>query len=243
MILKSQIGNTSLTSVSQNSTIQSPSQIPALANGQRSILILRTNNLKSESPKLVSAWLLIYIPTTPRLVLLPIFPSISSDYEIENEHLQNTFKISSVNGSHGLDPLFVEALRAKVPWWSGYIVIDNIGFALVLDIWFRTDNEAGNQVSKHPTGKEILANMPKPWEDAASALEGQLSLFQEMCQSISNIDNLVELEGLSITLDDLILSDLNLTQLLTEIQNQRSQDGGLICETPSLASISQVSRD
>jgi hypothetical protein len=85
--------------------------------------------------------------------------------------------------------------------------------------------------------------MPKPWVDAQSALAEQLSLYQEMCGRASNIASFTQLMDLSVTLKDSVLTDLNLAGLLSELQNQRSQDGSVICETPSLTVLSESSKE
>lgn len=206
--------------------------IPALANDQRSILILSTDDLASSSPRLKSLWLLVYVPGNPRLMLLPIYPPPSLEAGDSAIYLANVFKMNLQGENTRLDSAFLEAIRKLIPWWSGYIVLDDLSLEAIIDVWNQelSNADSVNRISASADGKEALSKIPAPWEDLLGAVTGQASLYQDLCEATTSIDPFTNIADLPSHVQKHIVSDLNVSLLLDEFRDLYSVSSGFVCE-------------
>jgi hypothetical protein len=212
--------------------------IPALANGQRSLLLISVDKLDERKPRLTSVWVVLYVPSDARLTLLPIFPALSAKDTLDE--LTRNFSIHKEADSPRLNPAFEESVRQHIPWWSGFILMDEIALAEIIDIWVgSTGVSAGsNPSSGKQFGSQLISELPRAWDDPYSALYSQASLYQEICWGVAWAENGFHASQLQerITLFEKHLStDLDPLLILSELQNLRGQGGSLMCEFPTLS--------
>lgn len=217
--------------------------IPALANGQRSLLLVTVEDLEARKPRLTSVWMLLFVPTDSRLTLLPIFPSLPMiDSGAE---LVESFRIHEAAGTLSLDPVFLENVRKHVPWWSGYILLDETALAEVANKWMFSSGvsqEASTSIftgsSEQPDGSRAVAGLPHAWDDPYSALFGQASLYQELCWGLAWANGgfqTGQLQALSTSVEKHFSTDLDPQLILSEFQNLTGRGGNLVCEFPTLS--------
>lgn len=213
--------------------------IPALANGQRSILLITVDRLEAQHPRLTGVWAVLYVPDNPRLTLLPIFPALNRS-ELGDE-LAKSFRIQQEAGARRLDPAFIRIIQEQIPWWSGYILLDKAALAEVVDYLVyspapRPDSSPFNQSSDPAKGygSQAVAGLRDAGEDPYSALFSQASLYQELCWGLAwrEANQTREPAGL---INKHFSTDLNPEEILTEIQELRGLGGSLVCEFPTLS--------
>jgi hypothetical protein len=219
------------------------SPIPALANGQRSILLITVDKLEARKPRLTGVWAILYVPTNPRVTLLPIYPALNQ--KETGEELANSFRIQQSAGSPSLDPAFISLIQEQIPWWSGYILVDQTALAEVVDLWVYppglgrniSPSNAGSRSADH-SGSQLVSDIPKVWEDPYSALFSQASLYQELCWGVAwagaGLDASQTQEALA-GIRKHFSTDLDPEIFVKEIQNLREQGGSLVCEFPTLS--------
>jgi hypothetical protein len=217
--------------------------IPTLANGQRSILLVTVDRFDTRNPRLTGVWAVLYVPTNPRLTLLPIFPALNGG--IAGDELAKTFRIRQESGTPKLDQAFTSLIEQQIPWWSGYILLDQTALAEVVNLWVYSpgaikDSSAVKRSngSTKEYGKQVISNLPDVWEDPYSALFSQASLFQELCWGMAWAETGIEAsqyrEHIKL-IKDHFSTDLDPQVVLTEIQNLRGLGGSLVCEFPTLS--------
>jgi hypothetical protein len=207
--------------------------IPSLANGQRSLLLITVDQLESRQPQLTGVWLVLYVPSDPRLTLLPIYPTPSA--KDAGNDLFDAFQLQNIAGQLSPDPLFLDLVRESVPWWSGYILLDEAAIAEVID--FMVNFEKASQSPNPNHFSQVVSDM-RTWNDPYAALFGQASLYQEICWGMAWMESSTELAQIQdrFTLKEGHFStDLIPGLVLAELQNLRGQAGSIVCEFPTLS--------
>jgi hypothetical protein len=216
--------------------------IPALANEQRSILLVTVDDLDASKPRLTGVWAVLYVPTNPRLTLLPIYPTLNRGSE---DKLANSFRLYKEAGTSRLDPAFVSLLEEHIPWWSGYILLDHTALTEVVNYWayspglIRESSLFGSSsnVAKH-YGSQVISDLPSVWEDPYSSLFSQASLYQELCWGATWTDTGFEagqtLEHMA-QIKNHYSTDLDPETILAEMQSLRGLGGSLVCEFPTIS--------
>jgi hypothetical protein len=212
--------------------------IPALANGQRSLLLISVDRLDERKPRLTGVWVVLYVPSDARLTLLPIFPALSA--KGTTDELARTFSIYKEADAPRLNPAFVESVKQHIPWWSGFILMDEIALAEIIDVWVgpagisaRSTASSGKQYAS-----QLISDLPRVWDDPYSALFGQASLYQEICWGVAWAENgfhASQLQERIHLFEKHLSTDLDPLLVLSELQNLRGQGGSLICEFPTLS--------
>lgn len=215
--------------------------IPAMANGQRSILLVTVDKLDALHPRLTGVWAVLYVPANPRLTLLPIFPAFSAG---SGEQLVNSFGIQQEAGSRKLDPAFLSLVEEQIPWWSGYILLDQAALAEVVDLWVYSpanpsdSSPLGSSAPLEKYGSRVVSGLPNAQDDPYSALFSQASLYQELCWGLAWSETGSEgsqARERITRIKNHFSTDLDLETILTEIQDLRGLGGSLVCEFPTLS--------
>jgi hypothetical protein len=223
--------------------VQMDNPIPAMANGQRSILLITVDKLDARKPRLTGVWALLYVPTNPRLTLIPVFPTLNNR-DTKGE-LAKSFKIQQEASSRKLDPTFIRLIQEQIPWWSGHIILDQRALAEVVDLWVYSSGMISNNSPSNDDKRsaknnriQIISDLSDAWDDPYSALFSQASLYQELCWGMawSEIDfKTSQTQELVIAIRKHFSSDLDPELILTEILNLRDLGGNFICEFPTLS--------
>ena len=220
-------------SIAKSEPVFADTPIPSLANGQRSLLLITVDQLEARQPQLTGIWLVLYVPSDPRLTLLPIYPALSMK-DAGNE-LSDAFRLQNKAGHLSPDPQFLDLVRAHVPWWSGYILLDEAAIAEVIDFMVNFEKASKSPDPNHFS--QVMSDL-SIWEDPYAALFGQASLYQEMCWGLAWMESgtaLAQIQDRFALKAGHFSTDLIPDQILAELQNLRGQAGSIVCEFPTLS--------
>jgi hypothetical protein len=205
------------------------SSIRSLENGQRNFLVIGVNTLDPFEAKLESLWLVTNLPPDPTLQFLPIY-NVGNETESDFEtHLYRIFKIEKKNDKLVLAADFMEVLKENNYWWSGYIVIDNVGMEEIINKLGKV-NENVEFFSANQSINEDLAIMGNP----QNSFSIDLALMQTSCQFLSGFSQNPELLNYLLLDSDHVTTDLDRNQLLLEWNAISSDDQRLNCRFPTL---------
>jgi hypothetical protein len=191
--------------------------VTVLPNGQHNILLIVADDLKSQSPRLESVWMMSYVANNTRLNFLPIYPSLAEPNEKSGDILPGLFQFSLSQGKVQLASDFQDTLRAEIPWWSSFLLLDR-------DALIEWVNDAPS-----------VHQLPHAWEDSRSALLGQASLYEDICWNSSIAEPKSELKNVAQRLPDHVLSNMDRSQMLDEVEAMHEQIGRFSCEFPTMA--------
>jgi hypothetical protein len=221
-------------------TIQEPAVegLPALANGQRSIMMVIVDDLQKSEPDLMSIWLVLYVPPNPHLTLMPMFPLQGETKAGLTAQLAEEFEIHGKNEPPRLSDGFQTTLRRLGFWWSGYILMDMEALEQAASL-FPSDNFqlAGGGASPSPSSKP--GGSAQPFEltrpTGPELLYKQAVYFQSLCWQAS-LSEQPSPEQIRDHFDRQTPNHLNLdfdlNFLIDEIQLLRSHTKSLECEIP-----------
>lgn len=197
--------------------------IPAIK--QQNILFIGVDHFRSQSPLLESIWLMIYLPSRFHLKLVPIYPTPFK--QISNGSLPLT-KIMEVNTQDRPTTDFFETLHSGDIWWNHYVLIDETGLIETINFLGGSGREIADL-----EGDKVIKTLPLPWLDRVSALQGQTSLLQGLCQQInepssrsSDINQILRL------IPDHIKTDMDISDAVQNWSQLVSRGNQLDCEFP-----------
>jgi hypothetical protein len=146
--------------------------LPTPTTNQRILLVIGVDRLASDDPRLESVWLVSYFPGQSEITLLPVYPSVLGSPESMRD-LAASFSLDR----HGEPaPDFLTHLRKKNLWWSGRILVDEIGLIAAIDFL----NSPSSVVHQFESALAV-GDVPRSWEEPAAALEGQVNLLESAC--------------------------------------------------------------
>ncbi|RPI35044.1 MAG: hypothetical protein EHM70_00880 [Chloroflexota bacterium] len=234
--------------------------MPTLANGQRSVLIVVTDRVNTPNPRLLSAWLIVYVPTEPRLTYLPIYPA-----EAETDwQLSKSFHLNKQRGPGGeisIHKSFLDVLQERDLWWSGYLVLDRDTIAEIGEyflasepslqqadragVLFESESHALVQTAAEMDGSRddpaheiILKALSEGSGSSQEIIQTQAALYQEMCRDLSaskDGDDFEFLRRVFTQSPGHMGTDLNIEQIITELKNLRDAKSVLFCDFPTLS--------
>jgi hypothetical protein len=213
------------------------SSVPALANGQRSILLVTVDKLEARKPRLTGVWAVLYVPGNPHLTLLPIYPVLTG--QDSGDELANRFGIQQDGSTLRLDQTFTKQIQEYIPWWSGYLLLDQEAVSGIVDYWVNSPGTNRTSIdTMKQSGNKAFSDLPYAWEDPFSALYSQASLYQELCWGMAWSETGFEVsqarEHISL-IKNHFSTDLDPLLILNEIKNLRGLSGSLVCEFPTLS--------
>jgi hypothetical protein len=203
---------------------------PSIPARQRNLLIIGIDDFRARQPRLISIWMVFYLIDTPHYMLMPIYPTTSSQgfmFPVLDENLASLFQMDK---DRSPSSAFMQALQAKDLWWSGYIILDR---AALEGIGKFTDGMATKSIQKHLPS---LSSIPDPGQNPQEALTGQTRFAQELCRNSAGTPSLdiPEILDLTARLSPHIHTDIDMEQLISEVQATLKNGGGISCEFPSL---------
>ena len=146
----------------------------APANGQRNLLVIGVDRLDRDTPRLESLWLVLYFPGRSPVTLMPLYPRADGSEPVRAATLAESFSLTRFGDP---SPEFLERLRHEQVWWSGYVLLDETALAALVDLLGGVDLDG-----KHRDGFLALSSIPRPWDDRAGALQGQVGLLRSACR-------------------------------------------------------------
>jgi hypothetical protein len=212
----------------------SQNSIETMNNGQRSILLISAKSINTSNQHLDSIWLATYFSTDTTIRLLPIFPAgnkLISDLE---RQLSHSFNLEKTNGKMVLNQDFITVLKNDNLWWSGYIVFDEVALTKLFNIIGGV-----NLNGRTLTGEQLVTLLPKMLDNPQDAFSSQIVIFQSACNKFQEIASNLDMPQISSLLANHIFTDMNSSQLQTEMQALYTKERKPTCRFPTLE-ISQV---
>lgn len=197
---------------------------------QQNILVIGVDRLDAPTPNLVSVWLIIGMPNSPHLMLLPIYPDpvpALGNSSSTGEKLASIFQLDANQSPH---PSFFDALQTLDLWWNAYILLDETALAEVIGFTGSFSNISQNEA-------KIVENVPDPWSDPLGALFGQAEIVQNLCRRTALMSTVANWQYLNLyeTIQEHIRSDLDVKSIISAWQGLLAQGGRISCEFPTLA--------
>ena len=213
---------------------RSQKPINTLDNGQRSILLISATALNTPDPQLESIWLATYFASDTTIRLLPVFPSGKQSRSDFEQQLDSTFNLETGNGASALADRFLEVLKNDNYWWSGYIVFDEAALSRLLELIGGSEVNGSTLTGELPFNDfSSLVNRPR------DAYTSQATVLQSVCHKFQELPAHPDMSQFFTLLSNHIYTDLDSSQLQTEMQSLFSNDKKPTCRFPTLE-ISQV---
>ena len=205
-----------------------PTDTPPVATGQKNALLILADDLESPEPRLEGVWLCVFLPTAPRLTMLPLYPAALSGGHKEDLRLAGLF---GLDGQKMPLPAFQDSLKAKGLWWDYMLVIDEAGIQDVVDLVGGIDLDAG-----HLNGIETLAYLPKAWEAPQEALYSQARLGSALCQAKNEMLEKIDSVQLIKILVNHVQANVSPTDMAAAVAwlKTQSDDHKFDCDFPTL---------
>jgi len=204
----------------------SPVPLSPPATGQRNLLVIGIDDLSSPSPRLESVWLVSFFPGQSTFTLFPIYPDILENNKSDHEALAKDF---SLDANDTPNQAFFDLLGQET-WWNNYLVIDEAGWAAILDF-------LGGVVIDgrllDGSGAPVSLTL---WDDPSASAGGQAALLQAACLRAASLHQEEVIQGLSLLAPHL-RSDLDLTQAPQDWSTEPGSRLGLHCEFPLTSSL------
>jgi len=108
------------------------------------------------------------------VTLMPLYPRADGSEPVRAATLAESFSSTRFGDP---SPEFLERLRHEQVWWSGYVLLDETALAALVDLLGGVDLDG-----KHRDGFLALSSIPRPWDDRAGALQGQVGLLRSACR-------------------------------------------------------------
>ncbi len=197
-------------------------------NGQRNLLVAWVDSLDAKNPRLEGLWLVLFVPNSPSLTWLPLYPDGLIESIGGNPQWYADFHLTP-DGE--FDSQFVDDLRSEDVWWNNHVVIDETGLVEIVN---RSLNVNGSPaITPQPdAGDRIIGNMPLAWEAPSEALKAQFDLLDSLCLSIPASTQAASPADLLDLLDHHLISDLQAEEILS-IRNNLRLTGGRLCKFPT----------
>jgi hypothetical protein len=194
----------------------------SIGNGQRNLLAIGVDQIKSPDPILESIWLLISFPGKSSLTLIPIYPTVEGGVPLADSTLAQLFSISA----EGIPDInFFDHLRDQI-WWDNYFLIDKEGFTAVLELLNRSEPDF--EVASN------IASLPPAWQDPDGALQGQTQLMKMACVRTSKLLGQIKTSEFIQKIQPHILTDLNWGEISQQWSFGQPDSLQIDCEFPTL---------
>jgi hypothetical protein len=212
----------------QSADLQADPPPEGINTGQRNLLVAWVDRLDSTSPRLEGLWLILFVPNSPSLTWLPLYPAGLVESIAGNPHWVEDFGLTA-DGK--LDPQFVADLRSKDVWWNNYLVIDEAGLVEIVNRSLNASEEPA--ITPQPdAGVRIISNMPLAWEDPANALKAQFDLLDRFCLPPSASIHATSAADLIGPLEHHLITNLQAEEIFSIWKNLRLT-GGRLCKFPT----------
>lgn len=191
--------------VPPTATAQTLATSTTAPNGQQNLLIIGVDDLESQTPRLESIWLLLYISPTPKFTLIPLYPSSYAGGVEQEDYLENTFRLGD---DLKPDLAFLVAVQSIDIWWNHYVILDENAIAEIINL------SSGDNAMNDPSfGSRTVANLPLAWENPEAAVLAQAELLNGLCHDFARNGSSKDLNEFLKSLNNHVSSDLNTTQL------------------------------
>ncbi len=205
---------------------------------QRSILIITVDDIKAKSARLDSVWMILYVPSSPEITLIPVYPRISfrgkNIVADTDDDLQSIFKMES---GGILDPMFLAHLTEDGFTWSKHIVLDRSTIKQI-------DHFVANPQIDYPVDSqhgELSSITPKTELTPTERIISQAKTAQNICIHYTDLrlspENVLRYFP---RLVDRIETDISAQEAAYEIWTFAGAMAGFRCVFPSFSAMHTV---
>jgi hypothetical protein len=203
-----------------------------LPNGQRSVLFVAADKLKASRPSLKGVWLILYLSDDPRITLLPIYPTHQNNNAWNDSDFENAFQIHINQGEPYLSHAFLQVLKDKGLWWSGYLLMDEHALGKIAS--HLEETQAYNQLTSGGQNRRQHGFITSRGNDKDPIVE-QATLYQTICGNASQA-NLSKSRPEALDIFQLKPDHWNINfdddQMKAELQLLQSYGSQLFCDFP-----------
>jgi hypothetical protein len=187
-------------------------------NGQRNILLIGVDHLRSDNPTLSGIWLIVYVPDRPNVIFAPIFPNPLASHSPEDSNLVNSFALDENNSP---TQSFIEKLHQKQLWWHGYLVIDS--YAVVETVKFFNQKSVNEKIPLYRMS----------WNDESPpSLHQQTDLLNNLCRQASEMTIETDFSDLLGAIRSHLHTDMDMISILQDWRRLVASKSDLKCEFP-----------
>jgi hypothetical protein len=196
-------------------------------NGQHNILLIGVDKLKPSESNLDSVWILITMPGSSKLTLIPIYPSGAKEADNGEINLPEVFGLTT---DRTPNEVFLNQIRKQI-WWDSYIMIDEMGFRKFAKRLDRV-SDGNSELNVLPLDNSTLENLHSL--NLNGPLNIRVNQMISICQQASNLSSALELFELLNSIDSHLISDFNLEDVTQFGPGDFQNDFGFECEFPTL---------
>jgi hypothetical protein len=198
----------------------------SVGNNQHNVLLIGVDNINSRVPELKSTWLIITIPNSSKLTLIPIYPPVPGSSLDGESALPDLFGITT-NQAPQED--FLNQLR-KLFWWDNYIIADEAGFRQIITRLDQTIREKTipdtNPIDRSPiTAQQKL-------DDSLNSQVHQMTSICLQANKNSPPSTIIEMFK---SIDSHLISDINWQEIHLSGSPNRQLNENITCEFPTLS--------
>jgi hypothetical protein len=216
--------------MSQGLSAPAPSPSTPMAGSQQNVLVILVDRQIEQNPKLEGVWLVVYMPNTPHLTFLPIFPVGLSGQTAQDASLAGSFRLDS-HKRPTID--FLKAIEAKDIRWNDVLVFDKVSLAVLIDLSGGLDSAQGLM-----GGTNAVSRLPSAWQEPRTALENQAALAGGICQKMDRLMGNPDTARLMELLAGRVYSEVEFLIHFPGWSNFRNFGGNVSCEFPTFSGIS-----
>jgi hypothetical protein len=215
-----------------------PALVP-MANGQRSILLVLVDDLQLPEPELNSAWLVLYMPSSPGLTLMPLFPSPTARDPGIDETFFKSFGLQREENQARLSSAFEDYLRSSEIHWSGYVLLDRTALEEAAGSFHRSASLYNLSALPHRSLISTAAGGERllPQEERLNILLGEANYYKKLCLEASRSESWLgegALAEITALIPDHLALSFDLAGLEAELRLLRSFGTSFSCEIPTL---------
>ena len=199
---------------------------------QRNVLVILADKMEEPNPRLEGVWLVVYLPKTPHLTFLPLFPVELNVQDSQDDNLASEFQLDSQGRP---STTFLEAIEAKEIRWDDVLLLDKVSLAVLIDLSGGLDSSPG-----HKSGTLAVSQLPAALEEPRAALEKQAALAEGICQKM---DRLLGNPDLARLLELLAGRTYSETEFLNHFPGWsyfQNSGSNVSCEFPTFSGISTL---
>lgn len=193
--------------------------------GQMNYLFILVDDLNAKRPKLLSAWLLILLPDSPKVNLVPLFPLTSGKLQAAGPDISAMFTIDEDRiPNQG----FFDRLSQQI-WWDSYILMDEADFKKASSYLARI-HEEGSGPAHNPVNEanqEPLVNLSEP-------LMSQVEQMTAICRQASKLSQPVELIELFVEFSSQGKTDIDRGEEIQHGVTNQHAGSQIVCDFPTL---------
>lgn len=157
---------------------------------QKLLLLILVEDLSAPEPGLEGVWLINFLADDRAVMIFPLLPSQAKDGLDRDQALSDNFALDE--DLHPA-PRFFEILENRDVSWQGYLLLDRLVAAEVIDFLGGLDLGDGQR-----SGSEILNSLRKWPDDRMFALYDQGKMLETACRAAAGSDReltLVDLQN------------------------------------------------